>query len=341
MKKFSNLSIRRRLTIALLCAVLISTGLVAYVSQDKSKSLLISRLQKSELPHLVQLVRNSVDGEILRMQAITRSLANNPVLINWIEQGEDKHVEKKMVEYLQNIAKDNGFSNASFVDRQSRKYWNQNGFLRALNKEQDGWFFAFKNSGKANSASVYRSSEGDVDIFVNFQQLDGIGASGVSKSFKGMVDYLNSFKIEQSGFVYLADSQGKIKVHKNDDYNEKKNITDIYQDIDTKELIAKKEFAFQSTKEFVIASSYIPSLDWYVIAQIPKSELYADLNSARNHILAIFLIITIIFLIISIYLGNSLTRPLTKMAEAFEELGKGEGDLSQKIDEGGQRRFLA
>jgi hypothetical protein len=42
---------------------------------------------------------------------------------------------------LSNIAKDKNFSNASFANRKTAKYWNQVGFLRVLKDDNlDGWF---------------------------------------------------------------------------------------------------------------------------------------------------------------------------------------------------------
>ena len=34
----------------------------------------------------------------------------------------------------------------------------------------------------------------------------------------------------------------------------------------------------------ILASSYIPSLDWYLVAQVPEAEIYAELDqSAPAH----------------------------------------------------------
>lgn len=335
MKYFSNLSIKNRLVFAMLMAVIVSTSVVAYVSQTKAKELLVTRLEQSDLPNLVLRIRNAVDGEILRMEVVAQSIANNVLILDWFDNGASKEGEEKLVEYLGVLVSDNGFSNASFAHKGSAKYWNQDGFLRELTPDRDGWFFAFKNSGNDKSASVYYGSEGDVDIFVNFQQLNGQGVAGVSKSFNEMVDYLNAFQIEQTGFVYLVDSTGKVKVHNDKSFNEKRNLADLYTGINTKNLIAKKDFAFESSEDRLIASSYIPALGWYVVAEVPKKELYAGLNSARNYMLITFLVICIIFIMVSIVMAANLVRPLNNMAMVFEELGQGEGDLTYKIEESG------
>ncbi|WP_375750196.1 methyl-accepting chemotaxis protein [Vibrio sp. HN007] len=330
----NSISIKNRIMMAMLFAVLVSSSIIAYVGQSNAKSHLLGRLERSELPNLVQSVRNSVNSEIQQMKVVTRALAENTLFIKWLEGGAGKDIEKLVVDYLDQIAKDNGFSNASFADKESHKYWNQEGFLRVLTPDRDKWFFAFKSSGNTESASVYRSTTSDkVDIFVNYQQANGRGVSGVSKSFKEMVNYLNSFQIEESGFVYLVDSEGLVKVHQRDDYNESLTLADIYEGINVNQLISQKDFAFATTEELVISTSYIDSLGWYVVAEVPKAELYADIEDAKLSMIMIFIVVSVAFLIISYYLSDNLTKPIKKMANTFTDLGAGEGDLTSRVSE--------
>ncbi|WP_413699626.1 methyl-accepting chemotaxis protein [Psychromonas sp. KJ10-10] len=226
-------------------------------------------------------------------------------------------------------------SNASFADKTSNKYWNQDGFLRVLDTNQDGWFFAFKSSGKSESASVYSDTNGDVDLFVNYQDLNGRGLAGVSKSFNDMISFLNSFQIEETGFVYLVDNKGAIKIHKDNSKIVNHTLADSYPNIDTQLLLKEQGFKFQETDDLIIASSYIPNLNWYVIAEVPKAELYVGLNESRNYMLICFVIIVVIFIFISLILAKSLTRPINELALLFQKLGQGEGDLSYRLDDSG------
>jgi methyl-accepting chemotaxis protein len=336
MQFLNTLSIRSKLVIAMLMAVIISTSIVGFVGQSKAKELLISRLQQSDLPNLLLRVRNAVNGEISEMKVLTKSIATNPFLLDWIESGANKDNEANVIKMLNKIAKDNNLSNASFADRKTAKYWNQDGFLRVLkNDDLDGWFFAFTNGREAESASTYGYPNGNVDVFINYQQINGRGISGLSKSFNDMVNYLNSFKIEESGFVYLVDHSGLVKIHKDKDKSEKTRITDLYSDINAQTLLTEKDFAFQETDKLIIATSYISSLGWYVVAEVPKEELYLALNESRNYMLMWFAIIVAVFICVSIILARSLTRPINDLAAVFKELGDGEGDLSYRLNENG------
>jgi len=317
MKTFT-LSIRFKLIIAMLMAVIVSTSIVSYIGYSKSKELLVSRLQQSDLPNLLQRIRNSVDGNISEMKVLTKAIASNPFLQEWIESGANAKDETKVIKMLAITAADNNLSNASFADRKTNNYWNQGGFLRTL---------------KAESASTYTYDNGKVDVFVNYQQVNGRGVAGVSKSFDDMVKYLKSFKIEKSGFVYLVDSTGLIKIHEDKTKTEKETLTDIYQNLNAKPLLAKQGFAFQETKDLIVATSYIPSLGWYVVAQVPKAELYKALDTSRNHMLFWFFIIIFSFVVISFVLAKSLTKPINDLASLFKELGEGEGDLSYRLNE--------
>jgi methyl-accepting chemotaxis protein len=150
-----------------------------------------------------------------------------------------------------------------------------------------------------------------------------------------MVSYLNSFKIEESGFVYLVDDSGLVKIHQDKEKSDKTKLTDLYSNINAQILLSQKEFAFQETEDLIIATSYISSLGWYVVAEVPKAELYLALNASRNYMLIWFGIIVVVFIFISIILAKSLTKPINDLAQVFNQLGDGEGDLSYRLSESG------
>ncbi|PKF62306.1 methyl-accepting chemotaxis protein [Psychromonas sp. psych-6C06] len=327
----STLSLRNKLLIAMLMATIIPASIVGFVGNAKNKALLTQRLEQSDLPNLLQRVRNAVDGDISEMKVLSKSIATHPLLLQWLAQGAPSAEEPLIVQTLSQISKDNQFSNTSFADRQSAKFWNQDGFLRVLkNDSADGWFFALRDSGQQESASTYTYENGDVDVFVNYQQLDGRGMSGVSKSFNDMVDYLNSFQIEKTGFVYLVDKDGLVKVHQNKSFSETQNLGALYQ-FNAQPLLSQQNFAFKNTEQLIIASSYIPSLGWYVIAEVPKAELYSALNESQNYMMFWLLVTVIIFAIVSVLLAKSLIKPINTLAQLFKHLGETDGDLTYRL----------
>ncbi len=336
-KKFLFLlPIQTKITLTLIGAIIISTSIVSFVGYDKAQSIMIERLEKSELPNLLQRARNALDGEVSKMKSLTKSIATNPFIHNAVSDGLDNNELTLLTNYLSEIRSSNGLSNASFVNRNTAEYWNQNGFLRVLqNNKEDGWFFAYKNSRKAESASMYTYPDGKVDMFINYQMVDGVGASGVSKSFTDMARYLKNFQIEQTGFVYLVDGAGKVQIHKQQERVGNDTLEDIYPSINTAKLLQKEDFSFIRNDEKIVASSFVPALGWYLVAEVPAAELYAGLDESKNHMIIWFFIIVVVLGVIAVYFSKMLMLPVAALARVFNKLGDGGGDLTYRINRKG------
>ncbi|WP_245542305.1 hypothetical protein [Psychromonas hadalis] len=132
MNFLTKLSLRKKLLTAMLMATIIPASIVGFVGNAKNKQLLTQRLEQSDLPNLLQRVRNAVDGEISEMKVLSKSIATNPFLHKWLASGMPSEDEPQVIQMLAQISKDNQFSNSSFADRESAKFWNQDGFLRTL-----------------------------------------------------------------------------------------------------------------------------------------------------------------------------------------------------------------
>ena len=106
----------------MLLAVMASTSIVAYVGQTSAKNVLSTRLEQSDMPNLLQRIRNSIDGEINQMRVMTQSIASNSMIKMWLEKGASVEGEKHLIQYLKQTASDNGFSNASFTDYDQQRH---------------------------------------------------------------------------------------------------------------------------------------------------------------------------------------------------------------------------
>ena len=267
---------------------------------------------------------------------MSHGIATNPDLVAWSAAGADEAGEKRLVRYLKDLVKYNDLSVASFVDRETYNYWNQDGFLRQLkNDEFDGWFFAYKDSGKADSLSLYNEPGVGYRLFANYQQLNGRGMSGVAKSVDELVDILNGVRLAESGVIYMVDSQGTVIAHPNTELLGDTSINGIAGSKSADTLLNQQAFTMATTEvdgeETLFASTYIKSAGWYVIAQVPKAELLSALDAASRHIIIWAALVAALFAVIGIWLAASITRPLERLADAFQALGKGDGDLSTRL----------
>lgn len=331
----SSLSIKQLIVFSLLLAVIISTALVGTIGQMSSRSLVSDRLEQVELPNILQRIRNGLDIEITTMKNATKQLAEDEFVNQWIGAGSPAEQEDTIVRNLNNILRQYSLSNVSVANRTTAKYWNQEGFLRTLkDDENDFWFFRFIESGEPTSVSLY-TEDGTPKMFFNYQQVTGEVLAGIGLTVNQMVQKLNSNKIADTGFVFLADHEGTIKIHRNQDYLDKMTLSKLYQDKNSRKLLNRSEFSMTRTEvdgeEVFVASSYIDSAGWYIVAQVPVSEIFAELNSARNQMFIWIALVAAGCAVLAIFVANLIAAPICKLAGVFAELGQAEANLDVRL----------
>ena len=334
--RFASLSIKQKLILILVIAVLASTLLVGTIQQYIARQLVEQNMESVQLPNMVKQVANRVDKEVTVMKSVAYSIANNPDVIAWSQAGANRAGETQLVNYLGQLKDFNDLTVTSFVDRQTHKYWNQDGFLRVLkNDEFDGWFFAYKDSGQPVSLSLYNEPGQGYRLFANYQQVNGRGMSGVAKSVDDLMAVLNSVKIAESGFIFMADEKGTINAHANTNLLGKSHLRDITSSAIASTLLTKQDFNLirgeVEGEDMLFASTYVKSAGWYVIAQVPVSELYTEMNSASVSMITWSIIIALGFALLGIWFAGSISKPLENLASVFTQLGNGQGDLTTRI----------
>ncbi|UXI01662.1 methyl-accepting chemotaxis protein [Photobacterium sp. TY1-4] len=334
--KFNQLTIKKKLIMAMIFAVLASTALVGILSQQQARQVVEDRLLTSELPATLMQIRNHIDKEVSALQSAAQQLATNRMTNALFATEVTPQQEALLVGQLNDIKSQYQLLDASIADRQSGRYWNQNGFLRQLTQQQDSWFYNFTASGNAHMLNVFREANGEVKLFINYQQLNGRGLAGLSRSMDEMVDFINQFRLEQSGYVYLTDAAGMIQLHKDQQKMGQRDLRQEYSPTVAQQLLRKNDFNLAQARlagqDRLLATIYIPSMDWYVVAELPKEEAFAGLNQARNQIMLLTLAVAAVFALLAIWLGTNITRPIEQLANVFKDLGEGEGDLRRRIE---------
>lgn len=340
-----NLSIKQKVTLALILFVLLTASLVGALSQWSARSIIEERMLKQELPNMIKQINGEIDKEVSMMRVIAQQIATDPFIQNWFAQGRSTIGEEHLLRKLSAIAKSHDLSKTSFADRKSGHYWNQNGYLRQLkNDDIDGWFYAYRDSGKDSSVSIYAYPNTEkIDLFVNYQEINGNGLAGIAKSFEDIVNLLNSFTLEKTGFVYLVDDKGTIQLHKNKSLVGQ-SIDNIYSQNITSSILNKSIFSLDevqdNNEDTFVAASFIPSAQWYVVVQVPKAEVFASLNKTNKQMITWSLVVTTIAIFVALFIAKSITRPINLLAELFIQLGQGKADISYRIPASGQQELV-
>ncbi|WP_429235782.1 methyl-accepting chemotaxis protein [Aeromonas salmonicida] len=330
----ARLTLKQKILATVTLAVVLSCLLVGYFSQRSAQQLIETRMFEQELPNLTQRIGKEIEKDLTSVANAARQLANDRFVLDWVARGMPKEQESILIDQLKDMTAQYGLVTASFADRQSAAYYNQDGFLRNLTPEQDAWFYGYTKSPQDLMLSIFRETNGEVKLFVNFQQLNGRGLAGLAKSLDSMVSMLANFRIGDSGFVFMTDGSGKVKLHPDAARIDRDNLTRLASGTTTN-LLTKQAFAATQAEvdgqAMILATSYIPMLDWYLVAQVPEAEIYAELDKARLHIVLVSLAIAAGMGLLGMLLAGSVSRPLNELARLFRELGSGDGDLTQRL----------
>jgi len=334
--KFNSLTIKQKLIFAMVLAVLASTALVGFISQNQARTVVENRLLNSELPATLMQIRNAIDKEVSQLQSAAEQIATNRFILELYNSDQSNAQEQNLIQLLNDTKNQYQLFDASVANRSTGDYWNQDGFLRRLNHQQDGWFYDFTSGNQARMLNVFREENGDVKLFINYQQLNGKGMAGLSKSLDDMVSLINRFQLEQTGFVYLADAQGQVRLHKDTSKMGKTSLDQLYGANVSRKILNQHDINITETEingtATLVATSYIPSMGWYVVAELPKHEAFSELDKATTQIMLWTLGIAALFIFVAIVLASSVTRPIANLAAVFKDLGEGEGDLRRRID---------
>ena len=333
-----NLSITQKITALGSGIAIFVAALIGITSLYSSEDIIEQRMIESELPGKLQTISNHIGGEINMLIGAAEQLSSNEFILQWAETNNN---DALLLKELNRLVEQYDLATASWANRNTAQYWNQDGFLRVLkNDEADGWFFAFKESRKPYSISIYQESVNDVKMFINHQQVNGKGLAGLAKSITDMQKLLQQFKIEQTGFVFIADKSGLIQLHKDSSKVAKANIDSVYEANISNQILSSNGFRLKEIdldgQATLVAATPIENTDLFIVAQVPKSEVFASVSTLQWQIFTFTLIIALIASLISYLLARSLSSPLFKMGELFSRLGSGDANLAYRLPESSQ-----
>lgn len=328
---FNKMPVKQQFVLVLVLLILLSSALSGVLAYRQSKQLVLERMLQHEMPAVVRQVSQTLEGQIVQMTTATQQLAENPYILRWAEQGFAADGEALLLQQINQVKQQLGLDAASWADRQTGRYWKFDGFLRVLNPEQDGWFFAFRDSGASTNVSLYTEPDGQVLMFVNYQQLNGRGLSGIAVSLDQMVEFLRSVRIADSGLAYLADRDGNIAIHPESSMIGKQTMVELYGNEVAGRLADDTRLRTEITDDLLLVSVPVEGTIWSVVAQVPLAEVLAPVKQLRTTLIITGLVATLLAGLLAWWLASSLTRRLHSVAETLADIGEGEGDLRQRL----------
>ncbi|WP_020408609.1 methyl-accepting chemotaxis protein [Hahella ganghwensis] len=339
---WSKISIQQKLTAIIVAALVISLGLLTWLNDRNSRSLIEERLESKILPSSLESISNKIEGLLLQPVKSSQLVAENAYLQSWIRNGEPESDQSRAVEFFRQVKSSTQADVVFYVSSVSNKYYTQDGVLKDMSASNanDQWFYGFLGSGLNYDINLdYFEGTGPLTLFVNYAVKQGgqtIGAAGLGLSVDELTTLIREFRIEETGYVFVADQKGNVLIHPDKEQTGKalKTLTGVGEV--AKVLTGGAQFNVtrfvDDGAEYVAASYTVPTFNYRVIAVVPQAELYGVINAALIKSILLACVIAVIFIILAILTARAISQPIRETSRLLNEISKGGGDLTTRLD---------
>ncbi len=345
MRLLSQLSIQKKLlismTVALLLFLLVSTGLGIFLTSGRLKE----RAIEQELPAALGEIRNDVLRQITQPLALSRAIAYNSYLLDWEAQGLPDGGRVAWQRYASGLKAKARAASVFWVSGATGQYLTDQGAPRTLNKNaaSDQWFYGLLDSGKQETLDIDKDAgNSSYMMFINVRFDAGSGRqgfAGLGLAVDQLAQAIRAYKVGQTGSVYLVRGNGVALIHRDTALVEARKPLAQFPGFDaalSATLLRKETFAHGTYSTAggrqIVASSYVPELDLYVIAEVPEAEILGSVirDTAASGLLAA-LVGGGIGLLIVVLVSRGIAAPVGRAARMLEEIANGNGDLSRRM----------
>nr|WP_148824677.1 methyl-accepting chemotaxis protein [Campylobacter concisus] len=325
-------SLRIKISVILTAVIVLLLIGVSLISYNIARNLYTEKVVKDELPLAVSNVAGEIGYAIDKIINTSYQMTKNDYLLKWIDEGEPKDGLATLFNYNTDLMKAFNLSTAMFVSDRTLNYYTNDKILKQLSKDnpRDSWYFDVKNGKEVNSLNIQVSeATGSLTLYVNSKvEKDGkfYGVSAIGMNLDDIVNLVTSKTMGEGSKFLMVDSSGVVKIEKSDRVG-KVNVKDVLGKEKFDVLMNKNGGVihhFNGTRNLIIGSKYIPSLDWYLFGEMDEDVLLKDLHtlfySAIGVILAAIIISVIVSLLMSSYLLKIILKLKTGLLSFFDLL---------------------
>lgn len=338
------MSIRIKLILFSSLSLIILISLSAVMTFNEMHKLTVSRIEKSELPAVLGEVEGKIDSYIGKAIIHSQGLVENSYIKRWLNNNEKKEGYALLINYLDDLKSFSKSSAVFLVSDNSRKLYYEGGELKTITSDSDAdiWYFNFIHSRKRYELNIdHDEATGNITGFINYRIEDKgklLGVGGVGKSLNELSSVIGNYRIGKNGIVYLIDGNGHIKIHGNKEYIDLP-ITDRVSGLDEdmlSQLLKGNQEVFtiydQEKGDLVLSSTVLPSTDWVLVSEIPKSDLYQDINQSIIKTALIGTVLSFLFILLFAYVIKRSFKPIDDISSALLSIAEGDRDLTQRIN---------
>ncbi|MED5597639.1 methyl-accepting chemotaxis protein [Janthinobacterium sp. P210006] len=345
MSLLRRLSIQKKLLFSMGLCLLLFMAISSFLSVRMSSDYVRERVVGQELPAQVGEIRNDVLRQISQPLSVVQTMANDVYLQDWEDAGLPDSGIATFQRYAAVVKDKNKAASINWASASTGKYFTTEGLLRTLDKNlaADQWFYRLLAGDKAYTLDIDKAeNSSDLMLYLNARGQTAGGkqiAAGLGLSINALADTIRSYKIGQTGHVYLARANGIVLVHRDTALADGKHqLKDLpgFSDALSKRLLTGNKYAYAiydapAGRQFV-AASFVPELNLYVMAEVPETEVLG--NVTRSALIAALIAGLVgggIALLIIYVISRAIAAPVARAADMLSEIASGNGDLSRRM----------
>jgi methyl-accepting chemotaxis protein len=323
---------------ALLASILIVVGIYSAVVDRLTERYLL----QEALPASILAIRNDLERVLTEPLTAARGIAENSLVHEWLEQGEDPAQQEAFSRYLASVQSQQKALTTFIVVAASGHYYTGKGMDRTLTRTASGdaWFYGFLDSGKQRSLDIdIDATTREPTLFINQQLSSGgkvLGVGGLGFSLGAMSELVRNFRFGEQGRIFLASAEGRIKVHPQSEFNDQRELAQLVGDEAASGLLkggSEVQRFSRDGQNFLALAQPLQALDWVLVSEVPEDEVYAEARQALWMTSAIGVGVALLCLGLVVLLARGLVRPIRQVTTALVEIGGGGGDLTRRLDE--------
>ena len=343
MRNWSHLSIRTRIFVSFSLLTLLSVSSVAFYlanhDYNQQKQTLLEQVIPQQLDSLGDKITNSFLPSINYARVLTESLD----VAQWLYSpylADDPSVITNSFNHIKAVSD----ADILFLSAQSeygQEYFSEAGgqFKRQLLQDYaNGHFYdAFVATNKEYDLNLDEVN-GNKFLFINYRSQQNktnsnepLVVAGLGVNVNSMVAMIESQSIGQHGHALLVDDLGNLNVAPANSIITHDNSQTSLAGLLDKSQKFQLETRQLNGKEYFIATQWVPTIQRFVVLELPTSELMAPMIAMAWKTLAVSLSVAAIALIIMFWLVRALIEPLRQLTEGIENTAS-QLDLAQHIE---------
>ena len=285
-----------------------------------------SGIVEQGLPLTADTVYSEVQRELLRPVFISKQMAQNTFLRDWVLAGEKDAVQ--ITRYLANIQRQFKTNTCFFISEKSRKYYQSKGTLKVVRESEprDTWYFRVRKMQAEYeiSADPDLANRNSMTIFINYKLYDNqntfLGVTGVGITFNTLDALIKNLESRFGQKLYFTDKLGEIVLASRTHPELRGNIETVQgissvakQILNNTQPLERTSYP-TSSGMVQVNSRFIPELNWFMLIEQGEARAFAPLQRSLQLNLALSALATVLVLSLTFLTINQYQKRLEKLA---------------------------